>query len=146
MEKDDCHRWISVSLSLTLSEIIYSFLDKEKNSLLFYLNQKDEIIPAVKFPSSLKRKSLYFLKRRNGAQIQEKLDAELIMGDLGANSLEFLSVLLEEVYLPILTNQKNLETWPEVVASDVLRQFHQLNGAVYVISGKSKVKCIIIIG
>ena len=68
------------------------------------------------------------------------------MGDLGANSLEFLSVLLEEVYLPILTNQKNLETWPEVVASDVLRQFHQLNGAVYVISGKSKVKCIIIIG
>ncbi len=108
--------------------------------MLFYLNQKEEIVPCVKFPASLKRKSIYFLKRRSGAQITEKLEIELILGDLSANPLEFLSTLLEEVYLPILTNQKNLESWPEVVATDVLRHFHQLNGAVYVISGKSKVR------
>jgi dynein heavy chain len=125
--------------SLICREIIYQFLDKEFNTILFYLNQKEEITPAVKFPSSLKRKSIYFLKRRAGAQITEKLESELILGDLSANPLEFLSTLLEEVYLPILTNQKNLESWPEVVASDVLRHFHQLNGAVYVISGKAKV-------
>jgi dynein heavy chain len=118
---------------------MYSFLDKEPNTLLFYLNQKDEIVPAVVFPSQLKKKSIYFLKRNLGAQITENLDRELVLGDLSANPLEFLSTLLEEVYLPILTNKKNLESWPEVVANDVLRHFHQLNGAVYVISGKSKV-------
>ncbi|KAJ3312837.1 hypothetical protein HDV04_002647 [Boothiomyces sp. JEL0838] len=120
-------------------DIIYQFLDKEPNTILFYLNQKEEIVPAVRFPSQMKRKAIYYLKRRLGAQITEKLDQELILGDLSANPLEFLSALLEEVYLPILTNTKNLESWPEVVASDVLRHFHMLNGAVYVISGKAKV-------
>jgi dynein heavy chain len=120
-------------------EIMYNYLDKEHNTLLFYLTQKDELLPAVAFPAQLKRKSIYFLKKRAGAQITEKLDHELILGDLAVNPLEFLSTLLEEVYLPILTNQKNLESWPEVVATDVLRHFHQLNGAVYVISGKAKV-------
>lgn len=127
------------TIKVDTRDIIYQFLDKEPNTILFYLNQKEEIVPAVRFPSQMKRKAIYYLKRRLGAQITEKLDQELILGDLSANPLEFLSALLEEVYLPILTNTKNLESWPEVVASDVLRHFHMLNGAVYVISGKAKV-------
>jgi dynein heavy chain len=78
-----------------------------------------------------------------GIQITEKLDSELILGDLSANPLEFLSTVLEEVYLPLLTNPKNLESWPEVVANDVLRHFHQLNGSVFVISGKAKGKTML---
>lgn len=78
-------------------------------------------------------------KNPANSPLSDKLDPELVMGDLGANPLEFLSTVLEEVYLPLLTNTKNLESWPEVVANDVLRHFHQLHGAVYVISGKSKV-------
>lgn len=122
-------------------QIIVDFLDKDYSTILFFLNQKEDLFPAVVFPPSLKKKSIYFLKRNVGAPVTDKLDTELTMGDLTPNPLEFLSTLLEEVYLPLLTNPKNLESWPEVVASDVLRHFHQLNGAVYVISGKSKV-CI----
>ncbi len=127
---------------LTLSshrEIVVTFLDKEWNTILFYLNAKEELVPAIQFPPQLKRKSIYFIKKRPGAQITEKLETELLSGELASNPLEFLSTVLEEVYLPLLTNPKNLESWPEVVANDVLRHFHQLNGAVYVISGKSKV-------
>ncbi len=84
------------------------------------------------------------MKKSPGAYpLTEKLDAEVVQGDLGANPLEFLSTVLEEVYLPLLTNTKNLESWPEVVANDVLRHFHQLHGAVYVISGKSKVRILL---
>ena len=100
-------------------------------------------MPAVKFPSSLKRRSVYFIKRRPGAQITDKLDTELVIGDLAANPLDFLSTVLEECYLPLLSNPKNLESWPEVVANDVLRHFHQLNGSVYVISGKAKGKTML---
>jgi dynein heavy chain len=103
------------------------------------LNSKEDLVPAVKFPNQLKKKSVYFMKKHpSHSPLSDKLDAELLMGDLGANPLDFLSTVLEEVYLPLLTNNKNLETWPEVVANDVLRHFHQLHGAVYVISGKSK--------
>ncbi|KAJ3192953.1 hypothetical protein HDU82_002992, partial [Entophlyctis luteolus] len=123
-------------------EIFGQFLEKEHNTLLFYLNQKEELIPAVIFPSQLKKKSVYFLKKNLGQPVAE-MDKELTIGDLSANPLEFLSTLLEEVYLPLLTNPKNLESWPEVVANDVLRHFHQLNGAVYVISGKAKGKTML---
>eukprot|EP00842_Homolaphlyctis_polyrhiza_P004027 jgi/Hompol1/4625/HPOL_003762-RA len=140
IKNDKWKKLISVGENV---EIIYHFLDKDYTTILFYLNQKEDLLPAVVFPSQLKRKSIYFIKKRPGAQITEKLDQELIMGDLSANPLEFLSTVLEEVYLPLLTNPKNLETWPEVVASDVLRHFHQLNGAVYVISGKSKGKTML---
>jgi dynein heavy chain len=130
-------------LNSQFSEVMVHFLDQDYHTLLFYLNQKEELLPAITFPSFLKKKSIYFLKSQQipaGTPLTaDVLDKELTMGDLSANPLEFLSTLLEEVYLPLLTNPKNLESWPEVVANDVLRHFHQLNGAVYVISGKSKV-------
>ncbi|KAI8853660.1 dynein heavy chain and region D6 of dynein motor-domain-containing protein [Chytridium lagenaria] len=124
-------------------EILNHFLESGSNTLLFYLNLKDELLPAVDFPPFLKKKSIYFLKNSIGSALSTDLEKELTMGDIMANPLEFLSTLLEEVYLPLLTNPKNLESWPEVVANDVLRHFHQLNGAVYVISGKSKGKTML---
>ncbi|KAJ3191413.1 hypothetical protein HK101_007802 [Irineochytrium annulatum] len=124
-------------------EILNHFLEQEFNTLLFYLNQKEDLMPAVDFPPFLKKKSVYFLKTNLGQPLGSELDTSLTMGDLSSNPLEFLSTLLEEVYLPLLTNPKNLESWPEVVANDVLRHFHQLNGAVYVISGKSKGKTML---
>lgn len=120
------------------TEQIIKFFDPAVGSLLFYTTLKEELVPTTSFPPSLKRKAVYFLKKNMGQPLSEKLDNDLIMGDLGTNPLEFLSILLEEVYMPLLSNPKNLELWPDVVAFDVLRHFHQLNGAVYVISGKSK--------
>ncbi|OAJ37788.1 hypothetical protein BDEG_21780 [Batrachochytrium dendrobatidis JEL423] len=140
IKNDKWKKLISVNENVAT---IYTFLDKDCTTILFYLNQKEELIPLINFPAQLKRRSVYFLKKKPGAQIVEKLDTELITGDISANPLEFLSTVLEEVYLPLLTNPKNLETWPEVVSNDVLRHFHQLNGAVYVISGKSKGKTML---
>ncbi|KAJ3158178.1 hypothetical protein HDU86_003133 [Geranomyces michiganensis] len=136
-------KWKKMTMTQDNVQTIVDFLDKDFSTILFYLTPKEDLLPAVVFPSSLKRKSVYFLKNKTGAPITEKLDTELTLGDLSANPLEFLSNLLEEVYLPLLTNPKNLESWPEVVASDVLRHFHQLNGAVYVISGKAKGKTML---
>lgn len=145
MEETLCYWGIHASLfPNTLSEVIKDFFDNpENNTIIFYLNAKDELVPAVVFPASLKKKSVYFIKNRVNTQVTEKLDQELTMGDLSSNPLEFLSVLLDEVYLPLLTNTKNLESWPEVVANDVLRHFHNLNSAVFVISGKSKGKTML---
>ena len=98
---------------------------------------------AINFPPQLKKKSIYFLKVDPSRALTDKLDSEITSGDLSNNPLEFLSCLLDEVYLPLLTNSRNLESWPEVVANDVLRHFHNLNSAVFVISGKSKGKTML---
>ncbi|KAJ1568524.1 hypothetical protein HK096_006203 [Nowakowskiella sp. JEL0078] len=137
-------KWKKMTQAPENLETVVKFLDQsENNTLLFYLSQKEDLIPTIVFPSSLKRKSIYFIKTTLGSEVRERLDQELTMGDISSNPLEFLSTLMEEVYMPMLTNVKNLDCWPEVVASDVLRHFHNLNGAVYVISGKSKGKTLL---
>ncbi|KAJ3180788.1 hypothetical protein HDU85_003867 [Gaertneriomyces sp. JEL0708] len=136
-------KWKKMTSTADNVQIIVDFLEKEYSTILFYLNNKEDLLPAVSFPSALKKKSIYFLKNNGGQPITEKLEQELVMGDLAPNPLEFLSTVLEEVYLPLLTNPKNLESWPEVVANDVLRHLYHLNGAVYVISGKAKGKTML---
>jgi dynein heavy chain len=111
--------------------------------LLFYVNAREELLPAIVFPPSLKKRAIYYMKKTPGAQLTDKLDQHLIMGDISANPLEFLSLLLDEVYMPLLSNPKNMESWPEVVATDVIRHFQSLSGAVYVISGKAKGKTML---
>jgi dynein heavy chain, axonemal len=50
---------------------------------------------------------------------------------------------LEEVYIPLLSNPKNMDTWPEVVASDVIKHFQSITGAVHIIAGKAKGKTVL---
>jgi dynein heavy chain len=127
------------------SQVILRFLDTQNSlTLLYYLNNREDLMVAdeTNFPHVLKKKSIYFYK---SPLVQVPLDKERMLtdiesGELSSSPLEFLSCLLEEVYLPMLSNPKNMQPWPEVVASDVLRHFHRLSGAVYVISGQAKVR------
>jgi dynein heavy chain len=120
------------------SEQIVTFLDKDASSLLFYINAREDLVATTKYPNSNKRRAAFFLKKGRGA-ITDKISQDLIMADLSGSTLDHLSTILEEVYLPLLSNTKNVDSWPEVVANDVVRHFHKLNGSVYVISGQAKV-------
>lgn len=113
--------------------------DTSHQTILFYLNLKEELTPSVKFPTVLKKKAVYFTKKPNTPCPLSALSDYLTLGELAPQPLEFFSLILNEVYLPLLSNPKNVEKWPEVVASDVTRHFHKLNGAVHVISGLTKV-------
>lgn len=125
-------------------EQVMQFLDSPAvESILFYTNSKDEVVPTVKFPNQLKRKSVYAIKVNGAVQVTEKLDQNVSIGDLPPDPLEYLSTLIEQVYLPLLSNSKNLESWPQVVATDVLRHFHRLHGSVEVMAGKVKGKTIL---
>ena len=116
-----------------------AFLDKEAiPAILFYLNAREDLIATTVFPNALKRKSIFYMKKGRGP-ISDRIHHDLIVSDLSGSALDHLSVVLEEVFLPMLSNQKNVDSWPEVVSNDVLRHFHKLNGSVYMISGQSKV-------
>ena len=116
--------------------------DARAHALIFYLNARDELVASMTFPGLMKKKSIYFLKNEATA-VPDKLDQHLILGELPPTPLDFLSSVLEEVYLPLLSNPKNMEAWPDVVANDIVRHFQSLNGAVHVIAGKSKGKTVL---
>ncbi|RKO98183.1 hypothetical protein CXG81DRAFT_17063 [Caulochytrium protostelioides] len=139
-------KWQKMLVVPDNAQTIADFLDKHHNALVFYINQKDELVSSFVIPSnvSTKKRCLYWVKKRQNAPLTEmKFDNELIDGGLSGNPLDFLSELLEDVYIPVLANQKNFESWPKVLANDVVTRFHQMNGAVTVIAGQSKGKTML---
>ncbi|XP_062448100.1 dynein axonemal heavy chain 9 [Rhea pennata] len=86
-------------------------------------------------PAAARPKALCFL-RRPGA-------GELLCGDLPADALQHLAALVEEVIVPILTNQKNHQGWPQVVSQDLLRHVHSLRSTVSVVVGLVKGKTLL---
>ena len=45
--------------------------------------------------------------------------------------------------MPLLSNESNHETWPQVVSTDVMRHVHNLKSSVYVVSGQVKGKTLL---
>lgn len=77
--------------------------------------------------------------RKNSGPVSQKIEQDLLIGELAAPALEHLNVLLGDTFNSLFHNQKNIDTWPDVVVQDVLRHFQRLNGATHVISGQAKV-------
>ena len=50
----------------------------------------------------------------------------------------FIFLLYIQVLVPLLSNERNHESWPVVVSQDVLRHVHQLKNNVFVIAGQVK--------
>lgn len=67
----------------------------------------------------------------------------MLYGDLGDIPLEQLSAVAQEVYLPLLSNPRNQDGWPEVVTKEVLENMHKFIANVYVTIGQTKGKTLL---
>ena len=67
----------------------------------------------------------------------------MLYGDLSDVPLEQLSAIAQEVYLPLLTNPRNQDGWPEVVTKEVLENLHKFIANVYVTIGQTKGKTLL---
>lgn len=50
---------------------------------------------------------------------REQSPSWLIAGDLATRSIDQLSCLVDEIFVPLLSNTDNHKGWPEMVAQDV---------------------------
>ena len=48
-----------------------------------------------------------------------------------------------QVLVPLLSNERNHDHWPNVVSKDVTKHVHNLKGNVYVVSGQAKGKTLL---
>ena len=122
-------------------QIIVDFFEKTDNfRLIIQLTSAGALIPEYEFPSGGgKHKSVYFVKKEKKEAItKDKYRGSLLFGDLSYAPLDQLSALVDELLVPLLSNERNHQNWPVVVSQDVLRHVHQLKNNVFVISGQVK--------
>ena len=51
--------------------------------------------------------------------------------------------MFNQVLVPLLSNDRNHEQWPQVVSTDVQRHVHALKNSVYVVAGQVKGKTLL---
>jgi len=117
------------------------FAAKDQRLIVFTLDAKGGFEPSFQFPSKLKSKGAYFLKPHDDMAINKdnvKVSLgtcadhstcplsyatvycqTLIRGDLSYNPVEQMQALVDGVFVPVLSNNKNTDQWPAVVSADV---------------------------
>ncbi|XP_072737632.1 dynein axonemal heavy chain 9-like [Ciconia boyciana] len=88
-------------------------------------------------PAAARSKVLFFLRPPGAGP------GELLCGDLPADALQHFAALVEEVIVPILTNQKNHQGWPQVVSQDIIHHVHSLKSTVFTVVGQVKGKTLL---
>ncbi|XP_063241593.1 dynein beta chain, ciliary-like [Bacillus rossius redtenbacheri] len=96
------------------------------------------LVPVLGFPASIRNKAVYFIKRDKGPLHSEDLRRQLMFGDLAPKVLDEMSVIVDELFVPLLSNPESHRGWPQVVADDVVHHAHTLKNTVREVRGKMR--------
>ncbi|XP_014471080.1 PREDICTED: dynein beta chain, ciliary-like [Dinoponera quadriceps] len=118
-------------------ETIVRFLDTPEEMILtIQFSPAGALIPFLEIPVAARTKTSYFVKRRPVEITRENYRDVVMPGDMAPKPIEELSVLVEEAYVPILSNPKNHKGWPCVVGEDVKKHVYNLRGVICQLRGK----------
>eukprot|EP00050_Salpingoeca_kvevrii_P003770 m.233351 g.233351 ORF g.233351 m.233351 type:complete len:4592 (-) comp10879_c0_seq1:411-14186(-) len=131
-------KWKKMTNVEELRQIIIDWFDKkELRQLIISADAKDQLTPSYEFPGTLKKKAVFFLKPTEMTITKDNVGT-LIKGDLSSAPVEQMAAMVEGVFLPLLRNDTNTTTWPNVVADDVLSHAQSLQSSAFVVAGQMK--------
>ncbi|GCB69230.1 hypothetical protein scyTo_0001016 [Scyliorhinus torazame] len=123
---------------------IQDFLEKsEQTVLVMSLNPAGHLVASLEFPNLSKNKAVFFVKRHKCRLAADSMKSNLVFGDLAYCPLDQFAALVDEVVVPVLTNSRNHNCWPQVVSQDVVRHVHSLKSNVFVVVGQVKGKTLL---
>ncbi|XP_076624613.1 dynein beta chain, ciliary-like [Colletes latitarsis] len=129
-------RWTKMLSNADFKDIITKFFSTPSEMILvLQLTPAGVLVPHLKIVES-RGKLSYFVKRK--AQLVTEINYKdvLIPGDMAPNAIEELAVLVDDAYVPILSNPKNHGGWPDVVRKDVKKQIYNLRSLIWQVKGK----------
>ena len=122
-------------------EIINTFANSDSCTKLFFTAGAKDMQVFETIPVNQKKKVCYVLKTADVKLDDKKLDllfSQVVVGDLNAALLESMHGVLRNVYLPILSNPKNMQGWPEVAMKTFADKYHHTLAAVVVAMGQTR--------
>ncbi|KAK3590847.1 hypothetical protein CHS0354_024585 [Potamilus streckersoni] len=140
-------RWMKMYNVDETKQLFMDFFDKPEIST-FVISASGgaggPLAATYEWPTNPKAKACYFVKKNKEAINKDtNMRTALMFGDLSYSPLDQLSTFVDEVLVPLLSNERNHVNWPNVVSKDVQRHVHNLKGNVYVVSGLAKGKTLL---
>ncbi|KAJ8313224.1 hypothetical protein KUTeg_009222, partial [Tegillarca granosa] len=125
-------------------QLFIDFFEKAEFLKLIIAFSGGNISTQYEWPTNPKAKACYFAKRsRDPLPKDPSFKNALLYGDLSYAPLDHLASFVDQVLVPVLSNTRNHEKWPQVVSADVVRHVDGLKNNVYVVSGQAKGKTLL---
>lgn len=110
--------------------ILKFFNDPNEKMLLLTIPSTGVLTPLTGFSPIVKQKFSFFIRKKKEPVTIENFRQVVSFGDMAGKPIEELSVLMDGVLVPILSNPKNQEGWPKVVSEDVVSHVRNFKNAV----------------
>ena len=117
----------------------FEFLDYEATRILFvYAGADGMYTTASVAPKNMQGKGLYFLKVSPGRVRMETIEDHVLVNDLGGTEpLQQMLQVAQAIYFPLISNQKNQESWPELISKEVTDNMHRFLANTHIILGRN---------
>ncbi|XP_061501815.1 dynein beta chain, ciliary isoform X1 [Anopheles gambiae] len=103
--------------------------------LFVTLNNAGALVPSYHFTSTAKGKICYFVKISEMAVEIGKIREQIIYGDLTPNPIDDLSILVDEIFYPMINNPQNQEGWPTAIVKDIDNHVQELRNIISEVKG-----------
>lgn len=110
--------------------IINFFNNPNEKMLILTIPATGLLTPLKQITSIVKQKFTYFIRKEPAEVTMENFRKVLTFGDMGGKPVEELAVLMDGVFVPLLSNPKNQKGWPKVVAEDVISHVRSFKNTV----------------
>lgn len=110
--------------------IMKFFEDPEQKMLLMTIPTTGVLTPLTSFSPIVKQKFTYFIRKKKEPITMENFRKVVSFGDMGGKPIEELAVLMEGVFVPVLSNPSNQVGWPKVVSEDVVSHVRAFKNTV----------------
>ncbi|XP_031327312.1 dynein beta chain, ciliary-like [Photinus pyralis] len=132
-------KWNKMWSTDEYARIILNFFNNPNvPRLIMITSAAGQLMPVTEFPNNLKTKSSYFIRKKKEVVTRDNIREVLLIGDMSPKPVEEIAVLVEEVFLPVLSNPANQTKWPAVIAADITKHVYAFRNKVYQIKGALK--------
>uniref|UniRef100_T1IU37 Dynein beta chain, ciliary n=1 Tax=Strigamia maritima TaxID=126957 RepID=T1IU37_STRMM len=137
-------KWNKAIATEEVKTLINDFLDqKETTRLIVVLTGPGNLAVQQNFPTTMKGRAMYFMKREQKRVPKENFRTCLLVGDIAPSPLDHLTKVIEQVFTPMLANEENVAKWTSVVANDIMSHVHDMQGTISQVYGEMKGKTIL---
>jgi hypothetical protein len=115
------------------------FLDDANQQVLYFTGGGEKVNVAFAPPKQIKKKSILFLKPAKNAVKPETIEAQVVAVELSPGPLEQLSLIANEIFMPLMSHPECREQWSDTVQHDIMDKMHAFLSNLYVMIGSTKV-------
>nr|CAH7754609.1 unnamed protein product [Callosobruchus chinensis] len=137
-------KWNKMIVIEEYRKMILNFFNKPTEKMLIMtIPATGQLTPMTSFTNQIKQKFTYLIRKKEEVVTMENFREVLAFGDMAGKPVDELAVLMEGVFVPILSNPKNQRGWPKVVTEDVVSHVRNFKNTVDQIRGAMKSQTIL---